>query len=480
MRKTPILLLMSLLLLQSCKEASQENTVFTANQQQELAPVSDQMMESAVIYEANIRQYSSQGDFASFTKDIPQLKELGVDIIWLMPIHPISEVKRKATPDLSIEDIEDPQEREKYLGSYYAIADYTGINPEFGSEQDFRELVETAHNNGIYVILDWVANHTGWDHHWLEEHPEYYTRDQQGNVIDPIDPSTGESWGWTDVADLNYDNKDLWAAMISEMRYWVEEFDVDGFRADVAGEVPTEFWEEAVSSIEEVKPLFMLAESEKKSLFYEAFDMGYNWEGHHLKNQLAQGEIDVLVWDDYMKKIDTTYQEDDFLMNFVTNHDENSWAGTVRDRMGDAAETFVALSYTIPGMPLIYSGQEYDLDHQLKFFEKDSIPKTKGVMWPLLEKLGALKNTSKALHGGKNAASYTRLETSNDANILAFLREKDGERVIFISNLSQEPRSFTVAAEGQFTDYMASEAYEMTPEGELQFDAWEFKILTNK
>lgn len=482
MNRIPLVLMAGLLLLNSCKEAAKEETVFDSKEQQAiLPPVSEEMMESAVIYEANIRQYSPKGDFASFTQDIPKLKELGVGIIWLMPIHPISEVKRKATADLSIEDIEDPKEREKYLGSYYAIADYTGINEEFGDEADFRELVETAHNNGMYVILDWVANHTGWDHHWLEEHPEYFTHDDSGTIIDPIDPGTGESWGWTDVADLNYDNKDLWDAMTAEMRYWIEEFDVDGFRADVAGEVPTEFWEQAVSSIEqEVKPLFMLAESEKKSLFYEAFDMGYNWEGHHLKNQLAQGEIDVLVWDQYMEKIDTTYQEDDFLMNFVTNHDENSWAGTVTERMGDAAETILAMSYTIPGMPLIYSGQEYDLDHQLKFFEKDSIPKTKATMWPLLVELGKLKNSSKALHGGKQAASYTRLSTSDDARIMAFEREKDGELLIFLANMSQEPTSFSVEAEGSFTDYMSSESLELTPENRLEFNSWEFKILMNK
>lgn len=469
-----------LLLVVSCKDKAENSSTTTEEQQREIAPVSNEMMESAVIYEANIRQYSSEGTFEAFTKDIPQLKELGVKVIWLMPVYPISEVKRKATQELSIEDIEDPAEKEKYLGSYYAIADYTAVNPEFGSVEDFQELVDTAHENGMYVILDWVANHTGWDHHWLEEHPEYYTQNEAGEPVDPLNPATGESWGWTDVADLNYENKELWKAMTAEMKFWIEEHGIDGFRADVAGEVPTEFWEEAIQELEELKPLFMLAESEEKSLFHKAFDMGYNWEGHHLLNQLAQGEQNVEAWDAYMAKIDTTYQEDDFLMNFITNHDENSWNGTVRERMGDAAETLLAMTYTIPGMPLIYSGQEYDLDHRLLFFEKDSIPKTKGKTWPILEKLGELKNNHQALHGGKDAASYKRLTTSADTAILAFEREKDGEKLIFIANLSNEPVSFQINYNESLKDYMASGNIELNEATLLTYEPWEYKILTSQ
>lgn len=477
MRKLMFMLL-GVAFITSCKNEERKEEA-PQKEQQELAPVSDEMMESAVIYEANIRQYSLEGTFDAFTVDIPQLKELGVKIIWLMPVYPISEVRRKATPDLSIEDIEDPEEKERYLGSYYAIADYTATNPEFGTEEDFQELVDTAHENGMYVILDWVANHTGWDHHWLEEHPEYYTQDEEGEVIDPIDPGTGESWGWTDVADLNYENKELWEAMKAEMKYWVENHDIDGFRADVAGEVPTEFWEEVIPELEEEKELFMLAESEEKSLFHKAFDMGYNWEGHHLMNQLAQGEVNVTAWDEYMEKIDTTYQKDDFLMNFVTNHDENSWNGTVRERLGDASEAMVAMTYTIPGMPLIYSGQEYDLDHRLKFFEKDSIPKTKGQMWPLLERLGTLKNSNAALHGGKEAASYERLNTSADTQVLAFERKKGGERLIFMANMSDEPVSFELEGEGEFQDYMTSDQVDLQEKTDFEFGAWDYKILIN-
>lgn len=477
--KKAVLALAGIMLLASCKNENRQEPVAEVEQEQSIEPVSEEMMESAVIYEANIRQYSPEGTFDAFTEEIPQLKDLGVKIIWLMPVYPISEVRRKATGDLSIEDIEDPEERKKYLGSYYAISDYTDVNPNFGTKEDFRELVETAHENGMYVILDWVANHTGWDHHWLEEHPEFYTTNEEGEIIDPINPGTGESWGWTDVADLNYENKELWDAMASEMRYWIEEFNIDGFRADVAGEVPTEFWEQSLKEFEEIKPLFLLAESEDKDLFEHAFDMGYNWEGHHIMNQLAQGEVTVEAWDEYMRKIDTTYQEDDFLMNFVTNHDENSWSGTVKERLGDASETMLAMTYTIPGMPLIYSGQEYDLNKRLKFFEKDTIPKEKGEVWPVLEKLGTLKNENRALHGGKNAAAYNRIQTSADDKILAFERSKNGERLIYIANMTEEEQNFSIDLEGEFQNYMSKKNVTLQQEQKMKFAPWEYRIFIN-
>lgn len=478
MKKITITFLGALFLFTSCKQEEKEVQVAEAEQEL-ISPFEDEVIGSSVIYEANIRQYSPEGTFDAFTKDIPQLRELGVKVIWLMPIYPISVKNRKATGGGFVSDIEDEEERKKYLGSYYAISDYSEVNPEFGTIEDFQELVDTAHENGIYVILDWVANHTGWDHQWLEEHPEFYTKNEAGEIIDPLNPSTGESWGWTDTADLNYDNKELWEEMLGEMQYWVEQHDVDGFRADVAGEVPTEFWEQAVEKLEGIRPLFMLAESEDKDLFHEAFDMGYNWEGHHIMNEIAQGKKTVADWDAYMKKIDSTFQEDDVLMNFVTNHDENSWSGSVKERMGDASETMLAMTYAIPGMPLIYSGQEYDMNKRLLFFEKDTIPKTKGEVWPVMEKLGKLKNTYPALDGGKEEASYTRLKTSADKNVLAFERENGGKRLIFIANLSKAPVNFSVELEGAFEDYMKEGPVELKPDQMLEFAPWEYKILKN-
>ncbi|KQC31993.1 alpha-amlyase [Nonlabens sp. YIK11] len=433
----------------ACKEAPkteetvQEETI-VANE-----PITDEDLENAIIYEANIRQYSDAGTFNEFTKDIPQLKELGVKIIWLMPIFPISEKNRKAKGDLMVEDIEDENERKKYLGSYYAVANYTAINPDLGNEEDLDNLIETAHENGMFVILDWVANHTGWDNNWITEHPEYYTKNEAGEIIHPAGTD------WTDTADLNYDNPELREAMTASMKYWVEKHDVDGFRCDVAHEVPTDFWNANNAELETIKPLFMLAESEKKDLFESAFDMGYNWEGHHIMNELAQGKMDVADWDAYMKKIDTTYQEDDILMNFITNHDENSWNGTVTERMGDAQDAMLTFQYVIPGMPLIYSGQEYGMDKRLKFFEKDSIPKTKGRVWEQMEKLGEIKVNNPALHGGKNAADYKRLETQNE-NVYAIQRSKDGKKVFYIANLSGNPTKMSVTGmNGSFRDLMS-------------------------
>ena len=460
----------------ACNEAPKQD-----NQNQEkksiIKPVSNEVLANSVIYEANIRQYSPEGTFDAFTKDIPQLKQLGVKVIWLMPVYPISMKNRKATGDLSIEDIKDPEEKKKYLGSYYAISDYTAVNSNYGTKQDFDELVKTAHENGMYVILDWVANHTGWDHKWIEQHPEYYHKDKDGNVTDPINPDTGESWGWTDVAHLNYENKDLRNAMNAEMLYWVKEHNIDGFRCDVAGNVPTDYWNQIVPQLKAIKPVFMLAESEDKDLFYEAFDMGYNWEGHHIMNEIAQGKMNVNDWDNYMKKIDTTYQEDDYLMNFITNHDENSWNGTVKERLGDASETMLAFSYTLPGMPLIYSGQEYDMNKRLKFFEKDSIPKNKAKVWPVLEKLGKLKNTIDALDGAKKAANYQRITTSEDATILAFKRSKNNSELIFIANMSDEPKSFSAEINGDFKDAMTDKDISLNSEDLHNFESWEYRIL---
>ena len=479
MKKTLIMLL-AFTAMFSCKENENQEQPEQKEKEQAIAPVSNEALESAVIYEANIRQYSPEGTFDAFTKDIPQLKELGVKVIWLMPIYPISLKKRKATGDLSVEDIEDPEEREKYLGSYYAISDYTDVNPEFGNFEDFEELVETAHENGMYVILDWVANHTGWDHKWIEENPDYYHKNEKGEVTDPINPATGESWGWTDVAHLNFESKELHEAMGEEMKFWVENYDVDGFRADVAGEVPTEFWESIVPQLKEIKPVFMLAESEDKDLFENAFDMGYNWEGHHIMNEMAQGKKTAKDWDVYMQKIDSTYQEDDYLMNFVTNHDENSWNGTVKERMGEASEAMLALSYTLPGMPLIYSGQEYDMDKRLLFFEKDTIPKEKGKVWPLLEKLGKLKNENKALHGAKEAASYESVKTSEEEKVLSFKREKDGSKLIFIANMSKKNISFNIELDGIFKNYFSGETVTISKEKDMKLEAWQYLILINK
>lgn len=473
--KRTILIALALTLLTGCKE-EKGMAVPMPEKEGGLAPVSDAMMESAVIYEANIRNYSPEGTFNAFTKDIPELKKLGVKVIWLMPIYPISMKNRKTTDGRSIEEIKDPEDRKKYLGSYYAISDYTAINPDLGAEADFQKLVKTAHDNGMYVILDWVANHTGWDHKWITEHPEYYYKNDKGEVTDPLNPETGKSWGWTDVAHLDYTSKALYEPMKNEMLYWVKEQGVDGFRCDVADNVPTEFWEYTIPKLKEVKPLFMLMESNKPYLFNGLFDMGYGWEAHHLMNDIAKGKKTVKDWDAFMAKNSKEYKQQDFFMNFITNHDENAWNGTEYERMGDGVEAFAALTYCMRGMPLIYTGQEYGFDRRLKFFEKDQITKEKGKTFPFYEKMGTLKATNKALHGGKQAASYTRIKTSDDSNVLAFSRGNSGDEVVYVANLSGKPVTVTIEKSGTYNDYMGGGKMTLN-NGSYTLKPWEYWVL---
>lgn len=446
--KKILVLAISLTLLISCKkEASQ-----AVSTSQDIATYSDNIPENAVIYEVNIRQYSPSGTFNAFTKDIPKLKEMGVKILWLMPVHPIGVKNRK-----------------EGLGSYYSVKDYRGINPEFGNLDDYKNLVKTAHQNGMYVIMDWVPNHTAWDHAWVIEHPEYYAKDKDGKMISPFD--------WTDVVKLDYSNQNLRRAMVDEMKYWLTDANVDGFRCDVAGEVPTDFWDWASIELKKTKPVFMLAEAEKPELSKKAFDMAYGWEEHHIMNEIAQGKKTVKDFDVYMTKRDSVWQKDDISLYFTSNHDENSWNGTEYERLGDAVETFAALTFVIPGMPLIYNGQEYDFNRRLKFFVKDSLTTTKGKMFPIYVKLGQLKNGNPALNGGKKSASYKRIVTSSDQNVLAFEREKQGKKVLFVGNLTKSNQSFSAAIEGTFTDFMSGEKITFTKNQTLNFKPWEYKIL---
>ena len=455
--KRIVIYILSINFLISCKESAQKQEKVAENTQKttyELPEFTNAVAEKAIIYEANIRQYSKEGSFNAFTKDIPELKKLGVDILWLMPVYPISTTKSKGS-----------------LGSYYAVSDYKKVNPEFGTEEDLKELIRKAHEEGIYVILDWVANHTGWDHHWIKDHPEYYTKNIKGEIIHTEDTD------WTDVADLNYDNKEMRQEMREAMKFWVKEFNIDGFRCDVAGMVPTDFWNKTSKELNDIKPVFLLAEGWKPELLDKAFDAGYSWDTHHVMNDIAKGEKTVEAWDERMKKMDSMYQKDDILMNFTTNHDENSWNGTVRERMGEAAELFAVLSYIAPGMPLIYSGQEYDMDKRLLFFEKDTIPKKKGKFFPLYEQLGVLKETNAALHSGQNAGSYKKLTSSDPESILAFERQKNGAKVLFIGNLSKKPVTFTLDHTGNYGDFFSKEAVELSGKNEYTYQPWQYKVL---
>ena len=476
MKRIVIIILLGIVFI-SCKKENKAPVEKVIQSSSDIAPISDEILETAVIYEANIRQYSTEGTFDAFTKDIPQLKQLGVKIIWLMPINPISETKRKATGGDFASLIEDEAKRAKMLGSYYAVSDYTKVNPEFGTIDDFRELIKTAHKNDIYVILDWVPNHTGWDHVWLKEHPEFYVKNDKGEITDPLNDD-GTSKGWGDVAQLDYTNIDMQNEMIKDMLYWVEEEQVDGFRCDHIEPTPVSFWKKAIAQIRAKRAVFMLAENEDPKFMKgtNLFEMEYGWKQHHLMNDIKKGTKALKDFAALNAYNNSTYESDDIIMNFVTNHDENSWAGTVSERLGDASQIMTAFSYMVKGMPLIYSGQEYDLNHRLKFFEKDSIPKEKGIMWPLLEKLGKLKNENKALNGGKNAASLTIIKTNN-SKILKLNRGKDGAKITFVGNFSDEEQTETNLLYGKYLDYLTGEKLEFKEDEVVTLQPWEFKIV---
>jgi len=412
---------------------------------------------NANVYEVNIRQFTPEGTFNAFSKHLDRLQAMGVDILWFMPIQPIGVVNRKGT-----------------LGSYYSIKDFTAINPEFGTMEEFKALVKEVHARGMYVMLDWVANHTAWDHHWAETHPEFYTRDENGNFIAP-------NADWTDVKDLNYDNMELWDAMIAEMRFWVEEVGVDGFRCDVAYLVPTAFWERAISELEQVKPLFMLAEAETPELNVNAFEMSYGWRLHHMMNDIAQGEADVTALDTYFFA-DTLppFPVGSFKMYFTTNHDENSWAGTEFERLGPAVEAFSVLTATVPGMILLYNGQESAFNRRLEFFEKDQIDWNGYKMQEFFSTLLHLKSRNQALWNGVAGGPMERINTGADASVFAFVREKEGNKVVVVLNLSASVQEAVLQGDrfaGSFTDVFTGSPVSLAPDHAMTLQPWSYYIF---
>lgn len=376
----------------------------------------------AVMYEVNVRQYSEEGTFKAVEKDLERLKNLGVDILWLMPIHPIGEAKRKGS-----------------LGSYYAVKDYKAVNPNFGTMQDFKDLVNACHALDLKLIIDWVPNHTAWDNVWITKNPEWYTQDKDGNIIDPRNPETGESWGWTDVADLNYDNKEMRAAMLAAMKFWVEETDIDGFRCDVAHNVPFDFWKKVNAELKQIKSVFMLAEAEGVDFHKNGFHQTYSWELHHLLNQVAKGKKTVDEIAAYLTKNEKDYGKAAYRLNFTSNHDENSWSGTVFERMGDGHKAFAALTYILPGMPLIYNGQEAPLKKRLEFFEKDAIDWNEYEYTEFYYDLNQLKKENPALWNGDFGGELTLVDNTQKSKILSLERtHKNGNKILGIFNLTDK------------------------------------------
>jgi len=367
-----------------------------------------QWAKSAVLYEANIRQYTPEGTFNAFAKHLPRLKNMGVDILWLMPITPIS-----------------IQERQGSLGSYYACSSYTKINEEFGTLQDFQNLVKQAHSLGLKIIIDWVANHTGYDHHWTKEHPEWYVKDENGFFV--------EENGWKDVIDLNYDVVAMREAMISSMQYWISDCDIDGFRCDMAHLVPLDFWKTARIECDAKKQLFWLAECEVVD-YHNVFDTTYAWQWMHETTNFIKGERSLNDVNNILHSY-TGYPKDSYKLFFTANHDENSWVGTEYEKYGSFAKAFAVFTFTWQGMPLIYSGQESPNKKRLAFFDKDVIewhqPLQLEKFYTILSKL----HKSEAITNGE-----TFILPSSNENVVAFFRRKDKDVVLVVLNLSNHDR----------------------------------------
>jgi glycosidase len=418
---------------------------------------------SATIYEVNVRQYTPEGTFAALQQHLPRLKRMGVDILWLMPIQPIGHKNRKGS-----------------LGSYYAIADYTAINPEHGTEADFRRFVDAAHAQGMKVILDWVANHTAHDHEWIAAHPDWYVHRADGTISNARD-NEGRETDWTDVAELNYDNPAMRQAMAAEMLWWLREMRIDGFRCDVAGGVPMDFWMDVRRVLKEARPdLFLLAEAESPQM-HAAFDMTYGWELHHLLNEISQGKKPTAELDRYFARQDSVYGRGAYRMYFTSNHDENSWQGTEFERMGANHLPALVLSATAQnGMPLLYTGQEASLNRRLRFFEKDTVdwngPSLASFYGAMLE----LKHTQRALANGPWGGPHAALRTDGGARVYAFTRTQGSNTVLVAVNFGDAPARAAyqgLPRPGAYTDWFAKTRVSLAASGSLEIPAHGWRVL---
>ncbi|MFZ1948276.1 MAG: alpha-amylase family glycosyl hydrolase [bacterium] len=407
------------------------------------------------LYEVNIRQYSPGGTFKEFEQHLGRLKQMGVGILWLMPVHPIGELNRKGT-----------------LGSYYSVRDYLAVNPEFGTMEDFKSLVAKIHDAGMYVIIDWVANHTAWDNPLTVEHPEWFTRDGGGNLKPPVPD-------WSDVVDLNYDNPDLWSYMIDAMKFWVRETGIDGFRCDVAEMVPVEFWAEARAELDQIRPVFMLAEGEQPALHERAFDATYGWQLFKLMRKIAEGSGSAVELWNYFDRDAVVYPGGAYRMYFTSNHDENSWNGTAGQFFGEGIEAFAVLTLTARGIPLIYSGEEAGLGERLAFFDKDSISWRPHGLSRLYTDLLQWKRVNKALWNGEAGGAMVRVPTSNDGAVFAFMRQRDECRVVVAMNLSlrtQEVELRSKSVAGDYGELVTRKGVRLDKGTVLKLKPWEYRV----
>jgi cyclomaltodextrinase / maltogenic alpha-amylase / neopullulanase len=413
---------------------------------------------NATIYEVNVRQYTPEGTFKAFEPHLPRLKELGVDILWLMPIHPIGEKNRKGS-----------------LGSYYAVKDYYGVNPEFGTLDDLKSLVQKIHELGMYVIIDWVANHSAWDNQLVYDHPEWYTKNHEGN----FQPTPW--YDWEDIIDFDYDQPGLRKWMTEALKYWVKETDIDGYRCDVAGFVPTDFWENVRHELEKIKPVFMLAEWESRDLHQQAFDATYSWSLFDRLKDVMTGGKGIGRITGYIAHDVKTFPGDGYRMIFTDNHDKNSWDGNQYHFFGEGGvEMAIVFSVMVKGIPLVYSGQEAGLNRSLAFFDKDEIEWKEHPFYDLFKKLFELKHNNQALWNGAAGGNMIRIFNDRQDKILSFFREKNGDRIISVFNFSNTEITVKLDSKyhiGTYKKLLGTDPYELKGDDVITLPAWGYTVL---
>ncbi len=433
-----------------------------------LAPAPDWVAQ-AVLYECNVRQFSKEGNFNGVRKQLPRLKELGIDVLWVMPIHPIGLERRKEHPG--------------DLGSPYSVQDYLAVNPDYGTLEDFKMLVREAHEQGLKVILDWVPNHSAWDAVWTKTHPEYYTQ-VNGQIISPLNEH-GESTGWDDTADLNYDNPDLRKAMIGALQYWLRETDIDGYRMDMAGLVPNDFWAEVRPALDSIKPILMVAEwQDEPAHFKTAFNANYGWKWKDVTKDIWAGRQGPQALDTLLDYLNDFYPEGYYQMYFTQNHDENTWNGTEQQLYGASANAFTVLAFTWQGIPMFYNGQEDELRQRLAFFKKDPIRWGKYARTEFFQRLCDLRHNNQALWAGKQGGPLVKIPTDANEQVYAFSRSKGEDHLIVAMNLSKESRTVTLrppsAMLGAYFNVFGASTVQVTSEMQLTLKPWDYLVLTNK
>lgn len=412
---------------------------------------------NATIYQINTRQFTPEGTFAAAQAQLPRLKSLGITIVWLMPIHEIGVHNRKGT-----------------LGSPYSVKDYYSVNHEFGTVDDLKRFVNAAHDLGLYVILDWVANHTAWDNVLTFDHPDWYVRDWKGDFR----PTPW--WDWEDIIDLDYSLPAVRHYMTEAMRYWISEVGVDGYRCDVAGFVPTDFWNNVRKELEEIKPVFLLAEWESYDLHAEAFDMTYAWSWYDAVHNIALGTADVNSLYVYYSWNEKAFPADIMRMTFVSNHDKNAWEGTEFENFGDALEAAIVLSVVGEGMPLMYNGQEAGNAKRLEFFEKDPIVWREHALGDLYARLFALKHANTALWNARWGARMIRVPNSQPTKVLSFVRQNDRDKVFVVINFSAQPQTISLREtiyEGTYTNFFTGETAELCHPTTFDLAPWSCKVF---